>query len=219
MLTDLTLDEARALGSLVEKSLTTREQYPLTFNYLLAACNQKSSRDPIMTLDQDSLGRAVQGLIEKGLVERQQAPGERVPKFRHDIGKLLGSDDAKVIGIMTVLLLRGPQTPGEIKNRTDRLCSFESTAEVEGVMQGLCAAAEPMAARLPRQPGQKESRYRHLFFGAGPAAEAGPQAAAPAVQPAQAGPDRTAALEARVAALEAAVKVLEEKISGPAKAE
>lgn len=216
---ELTLDEARALGSLVEKSLTTREQYPLTFNSLMAACNQKSSRDPIMTLDHDSLGKAVQGLIEKGLVERQQAPGERVPKFRHDIGKLLGSDDAKLIGLMTVLLLRGPQTPGEIKNRTDRLCSFESTAEVEGIMQGLCAAAEPLVARLPRQPGQKESRYRHLFSGAAPAVEAEPPLAASVAQPAQAGPDRTAALEARVAALEAAVKTLEERLAGPTKTE
>lgn len=224
MLTELTLDEARALGSLVEKSLTTREQYPLTFNSLMAACNQKSSRDPIMTLDHDSLGKAVQGLIEKGLVERQQAPGERVPKFRHDIGKLLGSDDAKLIGLMTVLLLRGPQTPGEIKNRTDRLCSFESTAEVEGIMQGLCAAAEPITARLPRQPGQKESRYRHLFstIEAKPPIEASPQyeaVRAPAAQPAPAGPDKAAALEARVAALEAAVKSLEEKIAGPARTE
>lgn len=210
MLTELTPAEARALGSLVEKSLTTREQYPLTFNSLLNACNQKSSRDPVMTLDQDSLGRAIQGLIEKGCVERQQAPGERVPKFRHDIGKLLGSDDAKVIGAITLLLLRGPQTPGEIKNRADRLCQYESTAEVEGLLQTLCAASEPIVARQPRQHGQKETRYQQLFTapaaqpaaGAEPPAEVSPRQGAPA-------PDRVALLEARVAALEAAVKALQ----------
>ncbi|MCM2267240.1 MAG: YceH family protein [Elusimicrobiales bacterium] len=211
---ELTPEEARALGALVEKSLTTREQYPLTFNSLLNACNQKSSRDPVMTMGLDSLGVAVQALIQKGLVERQQAPGERVPKFRHDIGKLLGSDDAKVIGIMTVLLLRGPQTPGEIKNRTDRLCEFTGTAEVEGLMQGLCAAAEPFVARLPRQPGQKEARYQHLFCGAVPAAETQPPLAAPGAQPAQAAASKVALLEARVAALELTVKELQERL-GP----
>lgn len=204
-LIELDADQARVLGSLSEKAITTREVYPLTFNSLLAACNQKSSREPVMTLDLDALGRAVQGLIEKGLVERQQAPGERVPKFRHDIGKLLGSDDARVIGVSILLLLRGPQTPGELKTRSERLCQFASTAEVEGLLQQLCAAPEPFVARLPRQHGQKETRYTHLFSGAPAAA---PEAASAAPAPA---PDRLAALEARVAALEAAVKNLGDK--------
>lgn len=211
MITQLDAAEARALGALVEKSLTTREQYPLTFNSLLLACNQKSSRDPVMTLDVDSLGRAVQGLVEKGLAQRQQVPGERVPKFRHDIGRLLGSDDAKVIGVMTVLLLRGPQTPGELKTRTERLCEFSGTAEVEGLLQQLCAAAEPLIARLPRQPGQKEQRYYHLFSGAASPAPAVPADAAPA----QPQPDKLAALEARVEALEALVKELDSRLPGP----
>lgn len=204
MITQLDAVEARALGSLVEKSITTREQYPLTFNALLNACNQKSSRDPVMTLDAESLGRAVQGLIEKGLAERQQAPGERVPKFRHDIGRLLGSDDPQVIGAMTVLLLRGPQTSGGIKVHAERLCSFAGTAEAEALMQRLCAAPEPMAARLPRQPGQKESRYCHLL--SGPPEQEAPAAAAAAPQSA---PDRLAGLEKRVADLEARLSALE----------
>jgi len=211
MITQLDAAEARALGSLVEKSLTTREQYPLTFNSLLLACNQKSSRDPVMTLDVDSLGRAVQSLVEKGLLQRQQIPGERVPKFRHDIGSLLGSEDPKVIGLMTVLLLRGPQTPGELKTRTERLCEFTGTAEVEGLLQQLCAAAEPQVARLPRQPGQKEQRYYHLFSGAAAPAVAAPAAA---VVPPQ--PDKLAALEARVEALEALVKDLDSRLPKPA---
>jgi uncharacterized protein YceH (UPF0502 family) len=204
MLAELNPVEARVLGSLVEKSLTTREQYPLTFNALLSACNQKTSREPVMTLDTDTMGKAVQALIEKGLVERLQAPGERVPKFRHDIGKLLGSDDARLTGVMTVLLLRGPQTPGEIKGRTDRLCEFTGTAEVEGLLQELCARAEsPLVARLPRQAGQKEVRYRHLFSGAVVPAQAAPASAS---QPA---PDRLALLEKRVEALETLMKARE----------
>ncbi len=206
MTTELDPVEARALGSLVEKSITTREQYPLTFNSLLNACNQKSSRDPVMTLDADSLGRALQKLVEKGLAARDQAPGERVPKFRHDIGRLLGTDDPKVIGLMTLLLLRGPQTPGEIKSRSERLCVFSGTAEVEGLLQTLCAAAEPMVARLPRHAGQKETRYRQLFSGAGEEPAAPAQALAPQ-EPADA---RLAALEKRVEALEAALKALSE---------
>ncbi|HAH30831.1 MAG TPA: DUF480 domain-containing protein [Elusimicrobia bacterium] len=210
MLTELNLIEARVLGSLVEKSLTTREQYPLTFNALLNACNQKTSRDPVMTLDTEALGKAVKTLIEKGLVERQQAPGERVPKFRHYIDRLLNSADTKLIGAITVLLLRGPQTPGEIKGRSDRLCEFASTAEVEGLLQELCSRAEdPMVARLPRQAGQKETRYMHLFSGAAPIAE--PEQAAPV----PASPDRLVQLEKRVEALEALVKTHEERLAKP----
>lgn len=215
MLIELDAAEARVLGSLVEKSLTTREQYPLTFNSLLNACNQKSSREPVMNLDTETMGRAVQKLVEKGLVERLQAPGERVPKFSHDIGKLLGSDEPRLIGIFTVLLLRGPQTPGEIKGRTERLCQFASTAEVEGLMQELCAKPEPMAARLPRGAGQKEARYAHLFSGP-PAAQ--PEAAPAAVHAAaaQPGDDRLAQLEKRLAELEAAVKAIKDELDGPA---
>ncbi len=198
MLIELTPIEARVLGSLVEKSLTTREQYPLTFNALLNACNQKTSREPVMTLDTDAMGKAVQTLIDKGLVERRQVPGERVPKFRHDIHKLVNSDDPKLIGAITVLLLRGPQTPGEIKGRSDRLCEFTGTAEVEGLLQELCARAEdPFAARLPRQAGQKETRYRHLFSGAVPVFAPEPATTIPAQQ------DRLTQLEKRVEALEA----------------
>ena len=207
MLTELNPLEARVLGALVEKSLTTREQYPLTFNALLNACNQKTSRDPVMTLDTDAMGKAVQTLIEKGLAERLQAPGERVPKFRHNIHKLVNSDDPKLIGAITVLLLRGPQTPGEIKGRTERLCEFSGTAEAEGLLQELCARAEdPLVARLPRQAGQKETRYRHLFSGAAPEAGSVPAAPVPV------GPDRLALLEKRVEALEALIKSREDLV-------
>jgi len=214
MIIELNQVEARVLGSLVEKSLTTKEQYPLTFNSLLNACNQKTSREPVMTLDVDSMGRAVQSLIEKGLVERQQIPGERVPKFHHYIDKLLNSADAKLIGVMTVLLLRGPQTPGEIKGRTDRLCEFAGTAEVEGLLQELCARTEdPLVARLPRQAGQKEARYQQLFTGA---VSNAPVESVPAVAAGPVHEDRLAALEKRVEVLEALVKTLDERLSKPA---
>ena len=214
MIIELNPIEARVLGALVEKSLTTPDQYPLTFNALLNACNQKTSREPVMTLDTEAMGKAVQTLIEKRLLERQQTPGERVPKFRHHIDELLNSTDSKLIGAITVLLLRGPQTPGEIKGRTDRLCEFTSTAEVEGLLQELCARAEdPLVARLPRQAGQKESRYRHLFSGAAPAAAYEKAAEVPAQ------PDRMAQLEKRVETLETLVKNHEERLAKPGAAE
>jgi len=209
MLTELNHIEARVLGSLVEKSLTTREQYPLTFNALLNACNQKTSREPVMTLDLDTMGKAVQTLIEKGLVDRLQGPVDRVPKFRHNIANLLNSADPKLIGVVTVLLLRGPQTPGEIKGRTDRLCEFVSTAEVEGILQELCARSQdPLVARLPRQPGQKETRYQHLFSGA-PSAET-EKPFKPMHEPAH---DRISQLDKRIETLETIVRNIEERLA------
>lgn len=214
MIIELSPVEARIIGSLVEKAITTREQYPLTFNSLLNACNQKSSRDPVMELTLDELGRAAQSLVEKKLIERVQSPGDRVPKFRHYMNRLIGTDDPKVTGIMTVLLLRGPQTPGEIKNRTDRMCEFSSTAEVEGLLQELASRTEaPLVARMARQSGQKESRYTHLFFGVPtekPAGAASELVADTVPQPA--GGDRLASIERRLAELEALVKSHEERL-------
>lgn len=194
--------EARVLGSLVEKSLTTPDLYPLTYNSIIAACNQKTSREPVMELDHDAAGAGLHSLLEKNLAERVNEAGARVPKFRHRIEDLVGGFDPKVVGVVCVLLLRGPQTPGELKSRTERLCKFESTAEVESLLQDLAARPEPLVAKLPRQPGQKETRYRHLFSGEAPAPAA--SQAAVAVQP-----DRLAELEKRVAALEARLAALD----------
>jgi uncharacterized protein YceH (UPF0502 family) len=207
MIEQLTPLEARILGSLVEKSLTTPELYPLTLNSLVNACSQKTSRDPVMTVGHNDAERALNGLVERKLAARIHEPGARAAKYTHRIDILLGSEDPKVVGAVTILLLRGPQTPGEIKGRTERLCRFESTAEVEALMAELSSRVDgPVVARLPRQPGQKETRYQHLFSGAVPV---GPE---PDPQPSpSAEPDRIALLEARVAALEAAV----ERLSGP----
>ncbi len=199
--------EARLLGSLVEKSLTTPEFYPLTLNSLLNACNQKSSRDPVMSLDEAGVGKSLHSLLAKGLAERVHEPGSRVPKFKHRIDILVKSLDPKVIGAVCVLLLRGPQTPGEIKTRTERLCRFESSAEAEILLQELGNRPEgAQAAKLPRQPGQKENRYRHLFGAGAPAAPVAAAAPAPAAKAPSS--NRLSELEKRVSALEAAVRAL-----------
>ncbi len=201
-----TLDEieSRVLGVLIEKSLTTPEAYPLSLNGLVLGCNQKTSRDPVMTLEESAVGAALHGLIARGLAGRIHEPGARVAKFIHHADHLLGSEDVKTTAALCVLLLRGPQTPGEIKTRTDRLCEFAGTAEVEALMQEVALRPEPWVVKLPRQPGQKEARYRQLFT-AETAQSAGAAAAAPSAPPA---PDRVAELEKRVAALEEAVRRL-----------
>lgn len=199
--------EARVLGSLVEKSLTTPELYPLTMNGLVNACNQKTSREPVMTLSEAEAGQALHSLLGKSLAGRLHEPGARVPKFMHHVEHLLPGSNEKHVALICALLLRGPQTPGELKSRTDRLAKFESTAEVEALLQEMGAREEPWVERLPRQPGQKETRYRQLFTaGSAPAADpVQPDHGAPS---ASAQPDRVAALEARVAALEEQVKSL-----------
>lgn len=207
MLMELNEIEARVLGSLVEKSLTTPDLYPLTLNSLVLACNQKTSRDPVMTLDEAAVGAGLHALIEKSLAGRLHEPGSRVPKFMHHIELLLSGADDKITAVICVLLLRGPQTPGELKTRTDRLCRFESAAEVDSLLQDLAARPEPWVVRLPRQPGQKEVRYRHLFSGApSPVAATAPIAAPAAAAPAPVPEDRLTLLEKRVEALEALVK-------------
>jgi hypothetical protein len=191
--------EARILGSLIEKSLTTPDQYPLSYNSLVLACNQKTSREPVMDLNEESVGAGLHTLSQADLVERVHEPGSRVPKFRHCAQNLLQSSEPKTVGLICVLLLRGPQTPGELKARMERLCTFESTSEVESLLEALGGQADPFVAKLPRQPGKKEARYRHLFSG-------GPAPAAAAPEPAA--PDRLAELEQRVAALEARLQAL-----------
>ena len=212
MMIELNEVQARVLGALVEKSLTTPDQYPLSLNSLILACNQKTSREPVMNLDEAAVGSALHFLLEKSLAGRIHEAGSRVPKFMHHIEMLLTGADQKTIATICVLLLRGAQTPGEIKTRTDRLCEFTSTAEVESLLQDLTLRAEPWVLKLPRQPGQKEVRYRHLFSGApetgSSAAPAAPAASpvAPASVPASV--DRLTLLEKRVEALEALVKNL-----------
>jgi len=215
-LTDI---EARVLGSLIEKSLTTPEQYPLTLNSLMNACNQKSSRDPVMQLDEATTARALATLREKHLVYQKSESGNRAPKFGHHAENLLNGGTAKEIGTVCVLLLRGPQTPGEIKTRTDRLCEFESVADVVTVLDDLAQRSDgPYVARLARRPGQKEARYAQLFTARAENASTStntPLAQAPSPSPVREAPPaaKGVSVETRVAGLEARVKALEEELA------
>jgi uncharacterized protein YceH (UPF0502 family) len=210
MIVELSEIQARVLGALVEKSLTTPDQYPLSLNSLILACNQKTSREPVMNLDEAAVGAALHFLLEKSLAGRIHEAGSRVPKFMHHVEMLLTGADDKTIATICFLLLRGAQTAGELKTRTDRLCEFASAAEVESLLQDLSLRAEPWVLKLPRQPGQKEVRYRHLFSAApDPGAFPAPVAVvASAAAPVSPPVDRLAELEKRVEALEALVKTL-----------
>ena len=194
---NLTLYEARVIGALIEKEITTPEQYPLSLNALTNACNQKSNRDPVLDLDEVTVQQTVDGLIKKYLVSRSSGFGSRVTKYTHrfcntEFGDLKLSDHE--VGILCELLLRGPQTPGELRMRTERLCKFADVGEVEATLTGLMERDEPLVAKLPREPGKRESRYAHLF-GAEPETASGSRAAA---QPANSDRERIDALEQSV---------------------
>lgn len=153
--------QLRVLGSLVEKEMATPEYYPLTLNSLLAACNQKSNRDPVMQLGEEEVTVALEQLRFLGFV-RLAAGGGRVDKFVHSLEAKLSLAPSEM-ALMAVLLLRGPQTVGELRGRTGRMRDFESLEQVEEVLQELLDRDPPLVQRLPRQPGRKESRFCHLL--------------------------------------------------------
>lgn len=164
MLEPLTDIEARVLGSLVEKQLTTPEYYPLTLNALMAACNQKSNRDPVMALGETELMSAIDTLRDKNLVYLFYGSGSRTVKYKHMLPSVYELDDPGV-AIVAVLLLRGPQTLGELRERTGRLHEFAGLSEVQETLDGLSRRDDPIVIKLERQPGQKEARYAHLLGG------------------------------------------------------
>lgn len=163
---ELSALEARIIGALIEKEITTPDQYPLSLKSLTAACNQKSNRDPVMGLTELDVQNAVDDMAKKNLV----APvvfGSRVSKFKHRFCNTEFSKlrlNAKELGIICVMLLRGSQTPGELRSRTNRLCDFDDVNDVEDVLQQLASREEgAMVTKLDREPGKRESRYAHLF--------------------------------------------------------
>lgn len=164
MLDPLSETEARIVGSLVEKQLTTPEYYPLTLNALTAACNQKSNRDPVMSLGETEIMTAIDSLRDKNLVYLYYGSGSRTVKYKHMLQSVYDLDDAGV-SIVAVLLLRGPQTIGEIRERTGRLHEFGGLNEVQEALDELTRRDEPIIVKLERQPGQKEARYAHLLSG------------------------------------------------------
>ena len=168
---EFTAIEARVIGCLIEKEITTPDQYPLSLNALTNACNQKTNRDPVLELTEAAVQQTVDGLMRKHLVSDKSAGyGGRVTKYKHrfcntEFGPLKFSKQE--LGILCVLLLRGPQTPGELRTRTNRLCEFADAAQVEAALKGLMEREDgPFIARLARAAGSRESRYAHLFSGA-----------------------------------------------------
>ena len=160
----LSFEETRVIGSLIEKELTTPEYYPLTLNSLKNACNQKSNRDPVVSFDESLLEKVIDDLRNKSFVSRVTGGEIRVPKYRQVFTEELKLT-AEETAVMCVLMLRGPQTPGEIKGRTGRMSSFESLAQLDEVLQNLLGKEDPLVIKLPRQTGMKESRYAHLLSG------------------------------------------------------
>lgn len=164
MSTALTETEARVLGSLVEKQLTTPEYYPLTLNALTAACNQKSNRDPVMSLGETEILAATDNLRELNLVYLFYGSGSRTVKYKHMVPSVYELDPQGT-AVLTVLMLRGPQTIGEIRERTGRLFEFTDLNEVQSTLDELSRRDEPLLVKLERQPGQKEARFAHLLSG------------------------------------------------------
>lgn len=163
---NLSLYETRVIGCLIEKALTTPDQYPLSINSLVNACNQKSNREPVLELKESTVQETVDGLVRKHLVSRIE--GSRVTKYKHrfcnsEFGALRLSEGA--VGIICELFLRGPQTPGELRSRTERFCRFDNVDQVEAELEDLMAREEPLVVKLAREPGKRESRYAHLFSG------------------------------------------------------
>jgi uncharacterized protein len=159
---DLTETETRVLGALIEKDITTPDYYPLSLNALVNACNQKNNRDPVMTLAEETVRQALSTLQEKRMAGPASGADSRVTKFEHRLQEVFNFD-RREIAVICVLLLRGPQTPGELRTRTDRMYHFEALEDVVSTLDRLAQREPPLARILPRQPGTKESRYTHLF--------------------------------------------------------
>jgi uncharacterized protein len=199
----LTAVEVRILGSLIEKESTTPDNYPLSANALVAACNQSSNRDPVMNLTEDEVRWAVNNLRQQSLVRAEQGSGSRVMKYRHLVAERLSLDTSS-LGVLCVLMLRGPQTPGEIRGRTGRLAELGTVADAESLLRDL--AATDLVVELARRPGQKEARWAHLL--------SGPPATDPDEVETRAAPsDRNTRDDARIAALEREVALLRGEVT------
>jgi hypothetical protein len=156
--------ETRVLGSLVEKDVTTPDYYPLSLNALVNACNQKNNRDPVMSLDEGAVREALSTLQEKRLAGPTGSADSRVTKYEHRLQEAFNFTRGET-AVLCVLLLRGPQTPGELRGRTERMHRFEDLTEVQSTVQRMMQSDPPLVRVLPRQPGTKESRYKHLLAG------------------------------------------------------
>jgi uncharacterized protein len=194
--------ELRVLGCLIEKQRTTPDVYPLTLNGLRAACNQSTNRDPVVSYDEETIRDGIRGLVHRGWARLASGPGSRAVKYRHLLDDALQVNDAE-LAVLCVLMLRGAQTPGELKARTDRMQPFASLGEVHETLDALIG--RELVVRLPRRPGQKEERYVQLLGGDG--VEVAEVAASPQTPSADI-EERLSRLEDEVATLREAVEAL-----------
>jgi uncharacterized protein YceH (UPF0502 family) len=200
--------EARVLGCLVEKEITTPEYYPLSLNALVNACNQKSNRDPVVSYDEETVLEALDTLRDKGLVSVVTGAGSRVAKYAHRFSEKLNLG-RREIAVLCELLVRGPQTGGELRNRTERLHRFNDLSEVEALLEKMVE----FVVRLPRRPGEKEQRYAHLLSGPVDMTEMAMEAAGPAQAVSSGQRDRLASLEVEVSQLRAEVDELKRRFT------
>ena len=206
----LTPAEARVLGALVEKEVTTPEYYPLSLNALVNACNQRSNREPVMQLSEEDVREAVHGLEEKRLAGAARGAEGRVAKYEHWLGEAFNLTRAET-ALLCVLLLRGPQTPGELRGRTERMHSFAEISDVVAGLERLRTREPALVAVMPRQPGTKESRYAHLLSGAAESWTRTEAVTAVGGDTGQA--ERMGQLEAEVAELRQEVAALRDKLN------
>lgn len=205
--------EARLIGSMIEKAITTPDQYPLSLNTLTNACNQKSNRDPVLALDERTVQESVDGLVKKHFVLEKSGFGSRVPKYQHRFCNTgFGTLEFTPVqtAIVCELLLRGPQTPGELRARAARMATVSDVSDIETALEDLATRPDgPFVKQLPREPGRRDSRHAHLFSGevtlpmaeGAAEAEAEPQPNAAAAEPRSSLPARVQSLEEQVAAL------------------
>ncbi len=199
------------MGALIEKDITTPDYYPLSLNALVNACNQKNNREPVMTLDENAVRDALSGLQQFNLAGPARGADSRVTKYEHRLQEVFNFSRGET-AVLCVLLLRGPQTPGELRGRTERMHQFEDLDAVQASLQKLMQREPPLAAVLPRQPGTKESRYAHLLCGEVDAAELPAPSAAPRSHAADG--DRETKLEEQVVGLQRRSQRVEADVRG-----
>ena len=208
--------EARVIGCLIEKQITTPDQYPLSLNALVNACNQKSNRDPVMSAEETEIQATLDHLIRKHLVIEKSGFGSRVPKYQHrfcntEFGTLKLTPQE--LAIVCELLVRGPQTPGELRTRAARMASFAEVGQVETVLESLASRADgPFVVRLPREPGRRDSRYAHLFSGPVSIPEPAEESTADASMASVSVPSRLERLEEQVRQLKEELKQLKARL-------
>ncbi len=202
--------EARVLGALVEKDITTPDYYPLSLNALVNACNQKNNRDPVMNVDEDAVRDALNGLHDDGIAGPASGADGRVTKYEHRLQESFNFTRGET-AVLCVLLLRGPQTPGELRGRTERMHQFEDLDAVQFSLQKLMQREPPLVAVVPKQPGTKESRYAHLLSGEVDVAEL--QSHGPSQVSKSADDERISRLEKAIATLQNEVAELKQQFA------